>query len=131
MRYLTHETEDAFWMSHGARPHPLAKAEEEKKAQLKLQQEEQQQLEAKRVAFVEPDQISNVSSTSSRSAESQGVFSEQLTNAGSEPSGASLERNQKSPTDPKSRKDYISMTDDEILKAQKHAERVGYKVTTV
>jgi len=26
MRYLTHESEDNFWTSHGAKPHPLAQA---------------------------------------------------------------------------------------------------------
>lgn len=137
MRYLTHETEDHFWMSHGARPHPLAKAEEEKRTQIKLEQ--QQVLENtlsgnQRVASTEPDQISNsskVSNSSSRSTENQGVFDEQ-THICAEQNGSttptSLERNADTPT---GTKNYLSMTDEEILKAQQHAKRVGYKVSTV
>lgn len=138
MRYLTHETEDHFWLSHGAKPHPLAKAEEEKRTQIKLEQQ-QAFLEnttsrptTQRVNFVEPDQISNsskVSNGSSRSVESQGVFSEQSTELNGSPD--SLERNADTPTSAKSRKPYISMSDEEILRAQEHAERVGYKVSTV
>lgn len=139
MRYLTHETEDPFWLSHGAKPHPLAKAEEEKRSQIK--REQQQALEnttppRSRVVFAEPDQMSNsskVSNGSSRSLESPGVFSEQ-THPSAELNGStaeSLEQNADTPTSAKHRKDYMSMSDEDILKAQKHAERVGYKVSTV
>lgn len=133
-RYLTHETEDAFWKSRGARPHPLAKAEAERRAQLKLEQQQQlllqQMFEGKspKVNFVEPDQVSNTSSRS-QGSQSGTVFPE----SGSEPKsgGSDAEQNQDTTTKKKKRKDYLSMTDEEIIKAQQHAERVGYKVTTV
>ena len=102
--------------------------------QQKKEQQQQQQLETKsnqKVNFVEPDQISNsskVSNVSSRSQGSPSVFPE----AGLESSGGSgAEQDGNATEKKKSRKDYISMTDEEILKAQLHAKRVGYKVTTV
>lgn len=130
MRYLTHETEDAFWMSHGAKSHPLAKAEAEKRKQ--QQQEALETRPNQRVNFAEPDLISNsskVSDGSSRSVESTpGVFTEP-TSTGSDPNGSiDVERNGDTPT---IQQNYLSMSDEQIVKAQKHAERVGYKVTTV
>ena len=151
MRYLTHETEDNFWTSHGARPHPLAKAEAEKRTQIRLEQQQQlhqmqQQLQQSAISspsnstasstqrVPQDDQLSNsshVSNTSSKPGSDVGVF------ADSSPSGTLTPNRMddggaRSATPPKkNRKDYVSMTDDEVLKAQEHAKRVGYKVSTV
>lgn len=131
MRYLTHETEDNFWLSHGAKAHPLAQAEEE---QRKLEQ--QQALELKpnqRVNFAEPDRISTsskVSNGSSRSSESQGGVSPGSSVERNGDLHASTEQNGSLSSGDQAKK-YIAMNDEEILKAQQHAKRVGYKVTEV
>ena len=131
MRYLTHETEDNFWTSHGAKPHPLAKAEAEKRTQIMLEQEQQRSANStpsNPKVTIQEDRLSNGSHVSSESS-GGGVFSN------SSPSGSMTSGNRGSgrgtPTQQKNRKDYVSMSDEEITKAQEHAKRVGYKVSTV
>lgn len=146
MRYLTHETEDHFWTSHGAKSHPLAEAEEVKRAQIKLEQEQQQALRAasstaKTVNFAEPDRLSNSSSGllsngSPGMLESPEVFSNLLNVAASlkenregEEEGEEDEESDESEEERKRK--YLLRNDNDILKAQQHAARVGYKVSTV
>lgn len=160
MRYLTHETEDNFWTTHGANPHPLAKAEAEEKTQIKLEQE--QALESShqsRVNFaLQSDQLSNGSLVSNGSAVlgNSSVFSDsseqdKIVNSsrvsskegGSGDTSPSIfdlgppgepfppQETQEGVGKTRTRKDYVSMSDEDIRMAQDHAIRVGYKVSTV
>ncbi len=149
MRYLTHETEDHFWTSHGAKPHPLAKDEAEKRTQFRLEQQQHQQqslastpsnstanstANSSQRVTIQDDQLSNgsyASNTSSKQGSDVGVFTDSPSRTLSA-KGEDQCDNIPSPTpSQKSRKDYSSMTDEEVLQTQEHAKRVGYKVSTV
>ena len=132
MRYLTHETEDNFWTSHGAKPHPLAKAEAEKRPQIMLEQEQQRSANStpsNPTVTIQEDQLSNGSYVSNESSkpgsDGGGVFSNSSP-CESRGSGSGTPTQMQ-----KKRKDYISMSDEEVMRAQEHAKRVGYKVSTV
>lgn len=159
MRYLTHETEDNFWTSHGAKPHPLAKAEAEKRTQMEQQQQRQQALQVSTSGeggggggsgIVLPSilpplsQLSNGSQVSNGSANigncAMGVSSPTPSPQGDAGASEKVESPGEKEAEAgegeagkgkKNRKDYISMSDEEIIKAQAHAQRVGYKVSTV
>lgn len=132
MRYLTHETEDNFWTSHGAKPHPLAKVEAEKRTQIKLEQQQASEVYDssvntgnQRVAEQQPDQHSNGSQVSNGSVKfANDVFSGSGENIDETGVG-------KSNMSTRNREDYVSMPDEDVVKSQAHAERVGYKVSTV
>ena len=134
MRYLTHESEDNYWISHGAKPHPLAQAEAEKRTQL-----EQQAIEAtmassvadsnqKTVHFQEVTTYSNgnlrVSNNVRNSVTSEDNANSTVELLNSRDDSSSISSNG-------SKKDYLKMTDDEVVKSQEHAQRIGYKITTV
>ena len=151
MRYLTHETEDNFWTSHGARPHPLAKAEAEKKNLEQQRQQQQDVLESSvnmnqifnsAPLSQESDHLANGRQVSNGSVVlgNSEVFADSYDHSNVVKRGEELKpedvlkagtREEGSNSSKKNRKDYISMTDDEILKAEQHAKRVGYKVSTV
>ena len=133
MRYLTHESEDNFWMKHGARPHPLAKQEAEQKAA---------ELAAAAIADNQrvvkfSDMQGTISNGTSRSglaatmtnADSTVVAADDdnATDNASTNSNDSRDRASSSG----SKKDYLNMTDEEISASEAHATRVGYKVTTI
>lgn len=130
MRYLTHESEDNFWTKHGAKPHPLAKAEAEHRLQTAIRQ--QQTFEDlsptlnSRVKFENGGPISNGTTLP------QGLTVEQVASSVQNRSKSSesltSDNQDRSST---SSKHYSEMTDDDIKKSQAHAMRVGYKVSTV
>ena len=138
MRYLTHESEDNFWVSHGAKPHPLAKAEAERRTQINLQLQQQaaaaanlvSSLNQKAVKFLQDQEVvSRVSNgkPSTRNDGRQSFTSKDSTPAPSDDGTGS----NRSSTSESSRKSYLNMTDEEVLRSQEHAQRVGYKVSSV
>ena len=131
MRYLTHESEDNFWMKHGARPHPLAKQEAEQKAA---------ELAAAAIADSQrvvkfsdtAGAISNGTSMSGLAAETTDLTDVAAVNdskADSVSTNSNESRDRASSSG--SKKDYLQMTDDEVRESEAHASRVGYKVTTL
>ena len=128
MRYLTHESEDNFWMKHGARPHPLAKQEAEQKA-------------AELAAAVAADsqrvvKFSDTAGTISNGTSMSGLATEVTdstcindSTADSVSTNSNESRDRASSSG--SKKDYLQMTDDEIKESEAHATRVGYKVTAL
>ena len=130
MRYVTHESEDNFWMSHGAKPHPLAQAAEAEKKANALNDEEPSS-GFKIVTFSQNHEIMSLSSPVSNNG---GMFT--VKNSAEGGSHDSLDRpddqdGRSSTSSGGSKKDYVRMTDQDIIKAQDHAKRVGYKVSTV
>ena len=124
IRYLTHESEDAFWQRQGARAHPLTLLTK-KTLPTTLPTSNyyvnihtiHEQIAAASVAS-DPDftsldkQVPNGSVATSRVANGS-PCSEQ-------------------PSSPRTkRKSYVYMSDEEVEKLQQHAQRVGYTVSTV
>ena len=130
MRYLTHESEDNFWMKHGARPHPLAKQEAEQKAAELAAIAESQRV----VQFSDMQgTISNGSSHSglATTAVDSTVAAAHDDNAADSVSTNSNESRDRASSSSSRGKDYLQMTDEEIAASEAHATRVGYKVTTI
>lgn len=117
MRYLTHESEDAFWTRQGAKQHPLAKKEEARR-------EEMQRMNA-------------MYSDNSPGKTRKGVHFSNGTALGG--SGVYVENSSPSEevkaeeviAQPQLKKEFTKMSDDEIRRSQEHAERIGYKVSSV
>ena len=132
MRYLTHESEDNFWMKHGARPHPLAKQEAEQKAA---------ELAAAAVADNQrvvkfSDMQGRISNGTSCNGLATTTYPDSTVVAAADENAidnvstnSSDSRDRASSSG--SKKDYLSMTDEEIAASEAHAARVGYKVTTI
>ena len=131
MRYLTHESEDNFWMKHGARPHPLAKQEAEQKA-----------AELAAAAIADSQRVvkfSDTAGTISNGNSMSGLATETIDSsyvaAVNDSTADSVSTNSNESRDRASssgsKKDYLQMTDDEIKESEAHATRVGYKVTTL
>ena len=130
MRYLTHESEDNFWMKHGARPHPLAKQEAEQKA-----------AELAAAVIADSQRVVKFSDTAagtiSNGTSMSGLAAEATDSAthGNDSTADSVSTNSNESRDRASssgsRKDYLQMTDEEIKDSEAHATRVGYKVTTL
>ena len=121
MRYLTHESEDNFWTSHGAKPHPLAQAKSPSMEEVAVGQS------ARSVKFSQDEEVVPHSSP---------VSSLGKTGSSDRGSRGSLDKpddqdGRSSTSSSGSKKDYVHMTDDEIVKAQAHAKRVGYKISTL
>ena len=116
MRYLTHESEDAFWTRQGAKQHPLAKKEEARR-------EEMQRMNA-------------MYSDNSPGKTRKGVhFSNGTALGGSgvcvENSSPSEEVKDEEVIAQQLTKEFSKMSDEEIRRSQEHAERIGYKVSSV
>lgn len=121
MRYLTHESEDAFWTRQGAKQHPLAKKEEAKR-------EEMQRMNAiysdnspgktrKGVHFSNGTALGGSGVCVENSSSSEEVKAEETV----EETVAQQSRGRSS----------LVMSDEEIRRSQQHAERIGYKVSSV
>ena len=128
MRYLTHESEDAFWRRQGAKPHPLIK----------------------KVAANPPpmtnyyvnihtihEQIAAAANSSDLDSSS---LDQQVPNGTSQASRApnkppsSTTNNETacvSPDSDSKRKSYVALPDEEVTLLHEHAQRIGYTVSTV
>ncbi len=140
MRYLTHETEDMFWQDQGAKPHPLA----------------QQNISPSST----PDSQTPTSTPPTPHSKTSSPNSKRVVKFTNNSNGAVLEKpageekismgsalyhlNPDSVEDSTGDKDstgsgdssqvkdkYLNRQDDEIRRALAHAERIGYKVSTV
>lgn len=120
MRYLTHDSEDAFWIRQGAKQHPLAKREAMQKTN--------------NMDTIE-ERSSSMSSSHSGSSpdgnQRRGVHFSNGTVVGGSGVLENSEAVQPDETTHKSPKDYLTMSDEEIQKSQEHAMRVGYKISSV
>ena len=147
MRYLTHESEDHFWTSHGAQSHPLAPAEAERRTQIKLEQHTAEEFSptTKVVKFL-PDhkmmmthaQVPNGNTLEPQVSNDVNERSSSLTHMSLSDDGShgSMEKHddeeeRSSTSSSGSKKSYMRMNDNDIIRAQEHAKRVGYKVSTV
>lgn len=135
MRYLTHENEDNFWTSHGAKPHPLAKAEAEKRTQIRLEEEafksaDTTKSKQQKVVNFSDDQLYSgrqFSNGNARLADTADMRPDDIDLPTVSKDDEQVDGGAISPT----KRNYIGMSDDEIIQAQAHAQRVGYKVSTV
>ena len=120
MRYLTHDSEDAFWIRQGAKQHPLAKREAMQKTN--------------NMDTIE-ERSSSMSSSHSGSSpdgnQRRGVHFSNGTVLGGSGVLENSEAVQPEDTTHTSTKDYLTMSDEEIQKSQEHAMRVGYKISSV
>ena len=130
LRYLTHESEDAFWQRQGARPHPLTLLT--KKAlpnplptgnyYVNIHTIHEQIAAASMAS--EPDftsldkQVPNGSVATSRVANGS-------------PCSERAQVAEQTHSPRTKRKSYVCMPDEEVEKLQQHAQRVGYTVSTV
>ncbi len=99
-RYLTHESEDSFWLRQGAKPHPLAEKEQEKRHQLTQRYVNVRILEEKAAAAVH--------------ASVNGEAASGVSN-GSAQGGAAVERPQLEDSVKSSSSDLINLDDQEFL----------------
>ena len=134
MRYLTHESEDNFWMKHGARPHPLAKQEAEQKAKDLAAAAE---ADSHRVVKFSDTQT-QISNGSPKIGPSEVTATNDSTFVPDQADGRGTDNDSLNSSDSRdrasssgSRKDYLTMTDSEIAASEAHAARVGYKITTI
>ncbi len=142
MRYLTHESEDNFWTSHGAKPHPLAEVEEEKREQSRLEHQKAVALSVimaasnsnqKVVKFSEDQDVAvvvNGDISPSNSARNSGLC-EEGEGEGEGDRREAPRDDTSSNSSGGSKRDYVHLSDPDIVRAQEHAKRVGYKVTTL
>ena len=131
MRYLTHESEDNFWMKHGARSHPLAKQEAEQKA---AELAAAAIADSQRVVKFSDTQspISNGSPRSGLVAETtDSTVQASLNDTGADSVSTNSTDSRDRASSSGSKKDYLRMTDEEVAASEAHATRVGYKVTTI
>lgn len=138
MRYLTHESEDPFWTRQGAKPHPLAKREEQPKAHTLPSQ-----LASHSYSSSSQDRSDGSSTLGSingyKSTHTQyvsngsprsGVGTEALTTSRDGSRTPSPSTNRHSTASIHSH-DSRNLDDDTVLELMSHAERVGYKVSVV
>lgn len=134
MRYLTHESEDNFWMKHGARPHPLAKQEAEQKAKDLAAAVEADSHRVVKFSDMQTP-ISNGSPKSGHSSEAaindSAFLPDQPDSRGTDNDSLNSSDSRDRASSSGSKKDYLSMSDVEIAASEAHAARVGYKVTTI
>ena len=109
MRYLTHDAEDTFWEAQGAKPHPLAEKEKKSKR-------------------MDPP-ISHGSPTSCPRPLSNGAPPGEFKEQNRSDSSSTLRSEEDTP--PSQRRDTMTMSDEEVMVSEQHAQRVGYKVSTV
>eukprot|EP00731_Ephydatia_muelleri_P027165 Em0019g38a len=123
IRYLTHETEDKFWVNKGAKPHPLAKKEEQESTLRRASVTSSPKAPSKRENFSK--QSSQPSKESLPAADPSSPSDE-------EEDGVELSP----PTPPivlppKDSSFKITVEDPIVVKREEHARRIGYTVSTV
>ena len=137
MRYLTHESEDAWWKKQGAKPHPLS-----------TQQRYQHHVYNNVVILDEPRPGAPTIATTAAIAKPK-IPNKPIVN-GTTPTTVSKTtpttetKTPPPPTDPKpnrhseaspnledQRKSYILLSNDEVETLEQHAQRAGYAISTV
>lgn len=129
MRYLTHDAEDSFWEAQGAKPHPLAARE------AKWREEQKQRPPVHGYQNVTIPVLQ--SNDSGGRVISNGTPARPISQGDLAPptddkrysSSSTLRSNDSTP--PSRRRDTLNMSDEEIIETEAHAQRVGYKVSTV
>lgn len=122
IRYLTHETEDKFWVNKGAKPHPLAKKEEPEPTPRRTSMPSSSKVPGKRENLAM--QISQPPKECTPTADP------------SSPSDDEERAELLPPTPPivlppKDSSFKITVEDPVVVKREEHARRIGYTVSTV
>lgn len=102
MRYLTHESEDAYWIQQGAKPHPLI---------TKRQQKYMHHTYNNILILEEPRPGAPSIATTTAIAKPQTTKETKMKAGGQE--------------------SYVDLPDKELEQREQHAKRVGYTVSTV
>lgn len=123
IRYLTHETEDKFWVNKGAKPHPLAKKEEQESTLRRASVTSSPKAPSKR---------ENFSKHSSQPSKESLPTADPSSPSDEEEDGVELSP----PTPPivlppKDSSFKITVEDPIVVKREEHARRIGYTVSTV
>ena len=124
MRYLTHESEDSFWLRQGCKPHPLVKKEA---ARLRHQYANFEVIQEHKISKNTTNgsipNVATVTNQAIKTTQPTATIETSTANAtGSSGSEASPEN---------SRKSYISLHPGDIENLETHARRVGYTISTV
>ena len=125
MRYLTHDAEDTFWENQGARTHPLVLREREVERKKNMVHSYQNVTippvasSGSKSTTTDADLVSN----SSVATEDSSMLGEEK-KFGSRSTLCSDESG-------RTGRETMHMSDEEVIISEKHAQRVGYKVSTV
>ena len=128
MRYLTHESEDAWWKKQGAKPHPLT-----------APHRYQHHVYNNVVILDEPRPGAPTIATTAAIAKPK-TSSKSMANGttptepSSSPPPTDTESNRHSkatPTSEEQRKSYIMLSNDEVEHIEQHAQRAGFTISTV
>ena len=141
MRYLTHDAEDSFWEAQGAKPHPLAAREAERR-EAERRPPPVHSYQNVTIPISGPAHLNGPSSIPGEGvAVANGTAVPQ--EAGLVPPSTedrryasnstlrSSNRSSNGSTPPSHRRSTVEMSDEEVIISEEHAKRVGYKVSTV
>lgn len=121
-RYLTHESEDSFWLRQGCKPHPLVKKET---ARLRHQYANFEVIQEHKTRQTT---ASNGSVPSVATVSNQAIKTSQPTTTDTAATAAAT--GEEAETD-ESRKSYIELDPNDIQNLETHARRIGYTISTV
>ena len=140
MRYLTHESEDPFWTRQGAKPHPLAKREEQLKAQTLPSQLASYSYSSRDVDTRDDSSrtLGSIDSNGYKPTHAEHVLNGATQSGIGTEAGASSGGSGSSTPSPSSNRHSTASShssrdpdDRSVLDLMSHAERVGYKVSMV
>lgn len=150
-RYLTHESEDSFWIKNGAEPHPLVKQEQEIRSATQnsspptTPHSDDNSPTSRRGVKFQNNKISNGSATPEQLVEekvalggplyllssSEGPSPPQTNTPEAENASEEVIDDKEDFMSSLERRRYIQRRDEEIVQAEAHASRIGYKVSSV
>lgn len=141
MRYLTHDAEDSFWEAQGAKPHPLAAREAERR-EAERRPPPVHSYQNVTIPISGPAQLNGPSSIPGEGvAVTNGTAVPQETGLvppstedrryASNSTLRSSNRSSNGSTPLSHRRSTVEMSDEEVIISEEHAKRVGYKVSTV
>lgn len=128
IRYLTHESEDAFWRRQGAKPHPLDKPQALAPPPTTNYYVNIHTIHEQIAAATNSSDLD--SSTSSLDQQIP-VSSASNTTASNSQSSKQAESTSGISQDTSKRKSYVALPDKDVTLLHEHAQRIGYTVSTV
>ncbi len=138
MRYLTHETEDPFWQDQGAKPHPLAKSphstpdSQTPTSTPSTPHSKHSSPESKRVVkFTHNTSNGSLPASEEKIGMGSALYYLSSSSVGQTAEDGSSKGGVDSTDYSQPKSKYLNRHDEEIQKALAHAERIGYKVSTV
>ena len=134
MRYLTHDAEDSFWEAQGAKPHPLAAREAERR-EAERRPPPVHSYQNVTIPISGPAHLNGPSSIPGEVSNGAAVAPQgELVPPPAEDRryASSSTLRSSSESSPRShRRSTVEMSDEEVTVSEEHAKRVGYKVSTV